>query len=179
MPSEQASLAMVWQISLIERSLPWGSSPVAYLLWNAVHVVLLTFAGLLMAIFLSACSDWTSSKTGWRRQWSLATVIAVIIIVFVGFVWLLGSRVAEQAAELVQELPKSKQQITHYLNDHPWGQAIVERLPKAAESLAQPGQLSRVTGLASGAAGLLLSIVVVAFVGIFGELPIPRFTNPG
>jgi predicted PurR-regulated permease PerM len=141
---------------------------IAYLLWSGIHVLLLTFAGALVAIFLSACSDWVSSKTGWRRGLSLAATIAVVTLFAVGFTWLLGARLADQAAELVQQLPKSRQQIEHYLDAHPWGRAILERLPKAAESLAQNGQLSRVTGLASGAAGFVLAIVVVAFVGIFG-----------
>ncbi len=99
---------------------------------------------------------------------SLAMVILVVSALAVGFAWLLGARVVEQATELVQQVPKSKEQIQHYLDAHPWGRELLEEAPRAAESFAQAGQLSRVTGLASGAAGLLLSVLVVAFVGIFG-----------
>ena len=140
----------------------------AYLLWSGIHVLMLAFAGVLFAIFLSALTNWVSQQTKWPRGLSLATVILAHTLLAGGFTWLLGARVAEQAGELVQQLPKSQQQIQKYLNDHPWGRELLEKVPKAAEAFAQPSQLSRVTGVASGAAGCLLSLVVIAFVGIFG-----------
>src|SRR5438477_529176 len=37
----------------------------AYLLWRGVHVLLLAFAGILFAVFLSALSGWLNQRMGW------------------------------------------------------------------------------------------------------------------
>jgi predicted PurR-regulated permease PerM len=150
----------------------------AYLLWSGIRVLLLTFAGVLFAIFLSALSDWVSRKTGRSRRVSLAIVILVVSVSAGSFIWLLGARVEEQASELVRQVPKSIQQIQAYLNSHAWGRELLEKAPEAVESFAQPGQLWRMTGIASGAAGLFFSAAVIVFVGIFGAAE-PRIYKNG
>ena len=78
------------------------------------------------------------------------------------------SALAVQAAELSQKLPEALRQVRDHLETYPWGRFLLEKAPLAAESLAQAGDFSRVTGLVSGVANFLVAGVVILFVGIFG-----------
>ena len=49
------------------------------LLWYTVDVFLLIFAGILLAIFLRALSDWLSEHSPLSGGWSLAVVVLVLI----------------------------------------------------------------------------------------------------
>lgn len=141
---------------------------VAYLLWRGVDVLLLTFAGILLAVLLSALSGWLSQRMGIGSHWALVVVVTVLALLTVGLAWLLANRLATQVTELLQQLPQSLEHIRDYLNSTPWGRLLLEKGPQAAESLAQSGEFFRVTGLVSGAAGLLEAMIVILIVGIFG-----------
>jgi predicted PurR-regulated permease PerM len=140
----------------------------AYLMWRGVQVLLLAFAGVLFAVFLSALSGWLSRRTGIRYGWALAAVVAGLVLLTGGLGCMLANVLAAQAAELSQKLPQALRQIQEYLEATPWGRLVLEKAPRAAESFAEPGVLWQVTGLVSGAAGFLVAIVVIVFVGIFG-----------
>jgi predicted PurR-regulated permease PerM len=60
------------------------------LLWYAVDVLLLAFAGILLAIFLRGLSDWVSEHTPLSGGWSLA-VVTLGLIFFSGY-WRVASR---------------------------------------------------------------------------------------
>jgi predicted PurR-regulated permease PerM len=141
---------------------------VAYLLWRGIHVLLLTFAGILFAVFLSALSGGLNQRTGIRYGWALAVVLAVLVLLTGGFSWLLANVLADQVAKLSEKLPQSFQQIRDDLEAYPWGRLLLEKAPQAVESFAQVGDFSRVTGLVSGVANFLVTIIVILFVGIFG-----------
>src|SRR5581483_3102988 len=163
-PPRRAHLRQfAWQVVLVLLIVAAG-----YLLWTGVHVLLLAFAGILLAVLLSSVSDWVSRHTGWSyRRALLATVLALIVITG-AFTWLLASTLVAQATELTQKVPELLTQARHQLEQYPWGQYLVERAPQAAESLAQTGAISRVTGIASGAASIFEAIIVILVVGIFG-----------
>jgi predicted PurR-regulated permease PerM len=81
---------------------------------------------------------------------------------------LLASSLTAQFATLSEKLPESLDRFREYLSQYPWGRAVVERVPQATESsLAQMGDLSHLTGMASGVSNALIAVVVILFVGIF------------
>ena len=41
------------------------------LLWTAVNVFLLIFAGVLLAVFLRGLSAWVQAYTPWSAEWAL------------------------------------------------------------------------------------------------------------
>src|SRR5579871_370644 len=162
-PSYLGLAGFTWRVVVVLLLLA-----LAYLLWRGMHVLLLAFAGMLFAIFLSALSSWLSRRTTLSHGWALTTVVAILIVLACGFGWLLADRLAMEAAELSQQLPKSFRQIRGYLEAYPLGQFLLEKAPQVAESLSQAGQFSRITGLVSEVANFLVAIVVIVFVGIFG-----------
>ena len=141
---------------------------VAYLLWQCVHVLLLAFAGVLFAVFLSALSGWVSERTGISYSKALALVVAALIVLAGGLGWLLADRLALQTAELTRRLPESLEEVRAYLEEYPWGRLVLEKGPEAVNSLVSAGAPARVTGIISGAVSLGVALIVILFVGIFG-----------
>jgi predicted PurR-regulated permease PerM len=139
----------------------------AYLLWSGFHILLETFAGILFAIFLASLSDWLSQRTGISYRWAL-TVVAISLAVLAGGTgWLLANRLAAQIGEMAQKLPQSLEQIRKYLEGYPWGKLLLEQVPRAASTI-ELGEFSRMTGLISGVANFLVTVVLILFVGLFG-----------
>jgi predicted PurR-regulated permease PerM len=140
----------------------------AYLLWRAVHTLLLAFAGVLFGLFLSALADWLRARTGLRYGWALAAVVAALLALAAGGGWLLADALAAQLAALSRTLPESLDRLREFLAQRDWGRLLLEQTPRAAEAAAsQVGDVSRLGGLVSGASGLVVAAVLVLFVGLF------------
>jgi predicted PurR-regulated permease PerM len=141
---------------------------VAYLVWSGLNVLLLTFAGILFAVFLSSLSLWLSGWTGWAYHRSLLATILSVVLAGGGAVWLLAHRLIVQATELSQQLPESLHRVREYAEQYPWSKHLLEQAPDAAESFARTGGISRLTGFASGAVDFLMALIIILFVGVFG-----------
>jgi predicted PurR-regulated permease PerM len=150
---------------------------VAYLVWSGIDVLLEAFAGVLFAIFLSTLTTWLSQHTRIAHRWALTIVVIGLILLAAGFGWLLASRLAAQVGELSQKLPQSLEQVHKYLSHYAWGRLLLQEAPKAATTLAGIGRFSQVTGLISGVAGFVISVVVIIFVGIFGAAEPELYRN--
>ena len=147
-------------------------------LWAGVHVLLQAFAGVLFAVFLTALGEWFSRKTRLSYHLSLVVVVLGLFLVVGGLVFLLASHLAMQVSELSQKLPESFAQLRTYLSESSWGRMLLQQVPKSPKALAEVNDFSRVTGLVSGVAGFLVSVVVILFVGIFGAAE-PRLYRSG
>jgi predicted PurR-regulated permease PerM len=123
---------------------------VTYLLWRGTYILLLTYAGVLFAVFLPALSGGLRRRTGIPYGWALAAVVTLLTLLAVGLGWLLANRLAVRVAELSQKLPQSLRQIRDYLDARPWGHLRLEKAPQAVDSFAQSGDFSRAMGLVSG-----------------------------
>ena len=141
---------------------------VGYVVWSGIHILLEAFAGILFAIFLATLGQWLSKHTGLSYRWALTLVVIGLILFVAGIGWLPASRLAAEVGQLTQKLPQSLDQIRSYLSHYAWGRLLLEEVPKAANTLTGIGQFSRVTGLISGVAGFLITVVLILFVGIFG-----------
>ena len=111
----------------------------AYIAWSGMQVLLLTFAGVLFAIFLHGISDSLSQKSGLSYRVSLAIVTFILFLATALTGVLLAHRLATQVDELVKELPQSLGKIRESLNEYPLGHYLTEKVPKAAEQSKKPG----------------------------------------
>ncbi len=140
----------------------------AYLLWRGLHVLLQAFAGVLFAVFLSALAEWLSKNTRLSYGWSLAIVVVVLLLVAGGGGYLLANHLAVEGDKLSKELPQSLNKLRADLGQYPWGRVLVEHEAHARDSLAQMGADVGFGGLLSGVTSLLVTGLVIVFVGIFG-----------
>jgi len=79
----------------------------AYILWRSIHVLLLIFAGVLFAVFLSALATWASQRTGMTYGRALLLVVIVVALSIAGLGWLLANRLVLQTQDLARQLPES------------------------------------------------------------------------
>src|SRR5690606_39052540 len=76
---------------------------IAYFL---ADVLLLVFAGVLLAIMLRTPADALSERTPLSPMWALALVATLLIILLGGAGWLFGHTLMEQMASLAQKVPE-------------------------------------------------------------------------
>src|SRR5262249_9675284 len=127
----------------------------AYLCWRGVEVLLLAFAGMLFAVFLSALSDWLSQFTRLPYHWALTVVVVSLVALTAGIGWLVGNQLARQILEMSQRLPEFVQAVRNHLKESPWGTLLLEQEAHARDSLGQLAQFFDIRGLVAGVSHFL------------------------
>ena len=99
------------------------------LLWYIADVLLLAFAGVLLAILLRTPADWLSGNTPLSPGWSLALVILVIMSLLGIGGWLFGRSAADQMTQLFsQALPQSIDALKERLQQYEWGNVLIQQV---------------------------------------------------
>lgn len=138
------------------------------LLWYAVDVLLLAFAGVLLAVFLRSLSGWLAGKTKLPAGASLALVVLALAAAIGGSAWLLAPRVGAQADQLAVQLPEALARLEERVGHYEWGRRLLRQAPNAGEMLFSRGNvLSRVTGVFSTTLGIFTNFVIILFVGLY------------
>ena len=133
---------------------------VLLLMLLAPSVPLILFAAVLLAVFLNNCASWIAERT--RLPMPLALTLTCVAIA-AGFV-LLGvvaaPVLADQAAQLWEQLPRAVQGLRTRLEAQSWGPALLERL--------SPGQLMESGGGAAGGGATAAKIATIAAIAAGG-----------
>ena len=138
---------------------------VALLLFKATFgVFLLILAGALIAVFFRGLSSLICRKTKWKQGACLTISIVGTLLLAVGFIWLIGSKVQGQVAQLTDTLPETIENAKAQLNQSPLGKKIVEKA-------SSPSSIKKAQGLVStlfrSTFGVFGDLYVVLFLGIF------------
>ncbi len=80
-------------------------------LYYTTQLIIICFAGFLLATFLSAPADLLSKHARIKRASALGIVIALLFFIVFGGGYLMGSRVYQQANILARRLPGAMEQI--------------------------------------------------------------------
>ena len=138
------------------------------LLWYAVDVCLLVFAGILLAIFLRSLSDWFSSRTNLSGGWSLAVVVLALILILSGGLWMLAPDVAAQVDQLTDSLPRAARQLSQTIERYQWGRQLLAHVPEPGALMSNRADvLARITGVFSMTLGVIANFVIFLFIGIY------------
>ncbi|MDP3231902.1 MAG: AI-2E family transporter [Myxococcales bacterium] len=142
---------------------------VAALLWmlgGVLEVVLLGFAGLLVALFLSGLGAWLAKRLHLSERVGVAAVCLAGVGLTVLVVVLAVPAVAEQVDGLKKELPKAVQRGTELLEGYAWGRPLVERA-RNLDELAGGETIRQAGGVLSTTFGAVGALLVLTFVGLF------------
>jgi predicted PurR-regulated permease PerM len=135
---------------------------------TVASVLLVVFAGVLLAVFLDGLAMVIEGLTGMRRGGALAIAILLFFGFFVASVWLVGPPVGSQIAKLAERLPSAVESVRTYLSELEWGRSIVEWMPETNQLLSMSTDvLKGVGGFFWGAAGLFVNAIFVLFIGIY------------
>jgi predicted PurR-regulated permease PerM len=139
------------------------------LFWYAAQVLLVLFAGLLVAVGLAGLADWVAARTRLWRGAALGLVVVAVVAVLGLGVWGLADQVAKEAATLIDTLPRAIEHARETLASSVAGRFLLDRLPRADEASDQVvGHASRVVGVTVGTTlGLLTNVVLLLFVALY------------
>lgn len=152
-----------------------GGIAVLLFCWYGRSVLLLAFAGVLLAVFLRTVASWIAEHTplGVRSAVGVAVVLFVAPIV-VAF-WLRGPAIAQEVGQLREGVPAAAKQVRVWLDRNPLGRQIVAQLPGADAAGAsapgggalQPRTVAAEAGnVASGLVGVAIDAIVLLVVGL-------------
>ena len=156
------------QKALIACSIAIGMATLVVFLWYSIQVLLLIFAGVLIAILLRGLSDWVGERTGLPHAASLAIVIVVLFGSIGTFFWLAAPALAHEIGELGQKIPPAVEQLRNKIASAPLGKMALDGMPQLNAVMTGRGDLfGSVTGWVSSTLGTIVSVMVVLFTGMF------------
>lgn len=140
----------------------------AFLIWLAGDVLLLLFAGVLVAIFIDGIAKWIRQHTRVGRGASIAIALLGLVILF-GVVGVYSApEVTEQVGQLSEELPRSVDNLHQQLDKHRWAKVLLDQLPSSRD-LRSPGigLVRKATGALSSTVVVLARVLLIAAIGVF------------
>lgn len=144
--------------------------------WYVFEVILLAFAGALLAIILHACADWVEKHTPKRIGPKLsytATVLGIVAICCAIAYWLVPNIISE-AGQITKIIPQSIAQLTAYLDKTDWGR-YVERA--AHRMMDQSNAGPRMHTIANDVGQAIEGAIVILVVGLYGALNARDYTK--
>lgn len=150
---------------------------VAFVVWWVADVLLLAFAGILVAVFLHGLRDAVGKLTGLSEGWSLALVLGLLGIFLFLVGWLLGAEIVSQLDELIPRLHKAWGEIRNQIRQYEWGRILLANA--SFKNLAKDKELlTRITGgLFSTTLGAVASLLVVIFIGLYAAAAPRTYLN--
>ena len=136
----------------------------AILAWFALELLLMLFAGVLLAIFLRTLAVWVVEATGLSPGVALATVILGLLGVVTLAGWLYAPRLAEQSDRLSETLPQAVDDLTSTLEQYGWGRWVMEQLSSSASN---GDVVSRAQTMANRLMSVGVAFVVILFSGLY------------
>jgi predicted PurR-regulated permease PerM len=159
--------------SFVRRTLIVGAVTIGIVLilaffWYAGYVLLLIFAAVLVGVFLRSLSNWVRRYTGLSAGWSLAAVVLALLVIFGLSAWLFGASIADQATQMVERLPRGIEQVRQRIQQIPWGQQLLQQLPRANQAASGGGSLvSAFSGFFTTTLNGLVNFIIVLIVGLY------------
>lgn len=138
------------------------------LLLNAVQVLLVIYAGILLAVLLHGMSAWTAHKTGLPEEWSLALSILVPLAVLGVGGWLIVPDVADQASDLADRLPRAVEALKQYVLQFDWANRLWASRERLQQWMPESSSgVGAIAGVLSSSLNALGNLVFAVFVGLF------------
>lgn len=138
------------------------------------NVLLLLFAGSLIAIFFVGLAGIIQRKFGVKEGLSLAISIIVSLLLLGGFFWLTGNSISQQFNDLKETLPSAVENVKTKLSQSGLGRRMLE----TATSDDVSGQATSVLQtFFKSTFGVLGDIYVVLFLGIFFTVSPKSYIN--
>lgn len=159
-----------------------GAAYLLYLLFfQVLDVILLSFAGILLAVFLRGLADFVNRYTKLSETMAVLLVSVLLLAILGGAIAFLAPDVAEQYRHLRDEVPKSAQKAGEYLSQFGWGKTLIAQLPSVDDIMQKIDAstvLTRVGGYFSSTVGAIGNFFVVILLAIYLAVE-PKFYTRG
>jgi predicted PurR-regulated permease PerM len=137
------------------------------LIWYASDVLLVLFAGILLAVLLRAPTNWLAGRAGMRENLALTLSICVLALTLALLVYLLTVPLADQIGQLVDTLPQSVARMREWVRQHHWADPLQPLIHEVASMRIDVRLLGRASNLITSTVSAIGGAVVVLFIGIY------------
>ncbi|MCR0982215.1 AI-2E family transporter [Roseomonas populi] len=140
---------------------------VAVLFWFVPDVILIVFAGCLLAVALRAAGEPVARHLGIAPHWGVM-IVALVALVLIGVgLWLGFNSLAAQAREFTQAVPRVLQQLAGLVDGLPGSDWLKQQVsPEKMEPAAQTAASVAVRGV-SGTLGALGNLLLIVLLGLY------------
>lgn len=148
----------------------------AGLLLLAADVLLIVFAGVLLAVLLQGAGHWIARRIGIGDGWVIGLFLLGILIALGVFGGAIAPAIAEQIDELTRRIPEAFETLRARVEDYSWGPQLLDRLKPGSLASSESG--SAAMSAVSSTFGALGNFMIILFIGLYGALD-PRSTCTG
>lgn len=126
-------------------------------------LLLLIFAGILMAVYFYGCAN-LLQKLGLSAKLSIILSVILNILLLAGFVWFVGARLQGQISELSDTLPKTIQQVKGQMGKSAVGSKVLSYLNSSGSSEKTRAVVKH---FFSSSFGILSDLYIIVLMGLF------------
>lgn len=160
--------------ALLAVGITTGLILLAVLLWQLIPILILIFAGMLLALFLRSIAGWLEVHTPFKGGVALSVVALILIMLLLGTGWALSPYVVAQVQALSEELPQALEALGRDVAAYPWGRFVLGQMPALDELGGERFNIwARLGGVVTTTLGFVVDVIVILFVGIYFAV------NPG
>lgn len=127
-------------------------------------VILLFFAGMLMAVYFRGFANLLNRFLHWPANLCVFLSVFINILLLAGFFWFVGARLQNQIAELSDTLPQTIHHLKEQLNQSVIGTKTISYINSAADSIKIESVAKK---FFSGTFGVLSDLYVVLLFAVF------------
>jgi predicted PurR-regulated permease PerM len=138
--------------------------------YAAADVLLLIFAGVLVAVFLTSLAVVLTTYLRIGERWAVAVVVLVLIATSVAAAYFAAPSIAEQFDVLTREIPRSLDRLRAQIEEYSWGRHLLDQADPQRVLQDSRRLLEGVGGAFSSILGWLANFVIIAFIGLYGAL---------
>ncbi|MDN5849652.1 MAG: AI-2E family transporter, partial [Nitrococcus sp.] len=156
------------QHALIAVALGLLALAIAYFLRQVGGMLLVLFAGVMLAVFLDGLTRLLCRVFPLPRHWAMSITVLLLLTMMGVSLWFLGPPLASQLAQLAERIPQAVGQIHAQLLHVPWINPLMQGLPAPQQLLSiSQDVMPRILGLFSTTIGALMSALIIIFVGLY------------
>lgn len=138
---------------------------VFFLLFKSLFsLILLTLAGVLMAVYFYGCAGLLQRYVHLSPKISIILSVTLNIILLVVFFWFMGARLQQQVTELSNTLPATIHQAKDKLNQSTLGNKVMVYFSSSGNSEKTTAVVKR---FFSSSFGILSDMYIVVLIGLF------------
>jgi predicted PurR-regulated permease PerM len=139
-----------------------------WLCWQIADILLLAFAGVLLAIFFQILVKLLQHFVPLTNQWALLVIVAVLLGLLGLLGWFTAPQLLADLNALSDQVPTALRQISEQVDRYGWVQRLLNRLPSLEQVVTPNGGLfAQITGTFSTVLSLLANLLLILFVGLF------------
>ena len=145
----------------------------AIVCWQVLDVLVLIFAGSILAIVLTSLAHFVERFTRLKGSWALAASTLGLIVLLAGIATLLGWRITNELSDLTEAVRDAWDKLRVILQHNALGRDLINGLTKDASGTTSP--ISGLTYAATGTVGIITACLIILFIGMFLAVDPPLY----